>query len=726
MDNNRNKTNKLTKGNKLAILFMSLLVAVSLCVTGAVLSTDRPVSVDTPTAGEVESSTTYSNKEGDVSRTLQNGDIINYSYVNNKVYSVTLGKGTYTFEVWGAQGGSYSGSNGGKGGYTKGNYTVTGTTQLIYIVVGVQGTNGNSSNTVKAGGYNGGGQGRYYGSGGGGATHIATRSGQLSALKSYQSSVILVAGGGGGGQAGAGGYGGGGNNNGGSGTGSYGSAGVGGTSNSAGARGDFGKGGSSAAGRDGYYAGAGGGGWYGGGGATSDVSRVDDKGGGGGSGKYGTGITPVSATNGSRPGHGYARITAVSVNQAPTSKNATVATTTRGNGKNISVSVSSVAQDANSGQTIHFSAGSSNRDTMPGANQGLWVNSSTLATNYVDWDWPNNTTLRIKNFKRYPRAGVDGMSANGKLTLYCYVRDSYGTTTTRGITKIAFHITVNDQGVSIINTSNNTSGTDVTVGGNYVQYSYGSGANAYHYRLGASNNTSQTYDYQNNPGIYNKSNGKQTVFVPEPLTPARSSAGFTIYARDLYKDLDYKDLDSTYDEVGIKSVSTDSNSAYYSITYNKNTAKYGSTGLAESITIKPTSARPTRAVFAVLTITAQECESASKAVIGSNNTSLQLAFKIANTRPYFASTSTSVYNTGLAEPVITLQPGKYQDIPISSIAKDIDGNTMTYAMTNNTSSIKVPTNEFVPVTLEGNVIALQNTSNYYNQGSKTTSTPTTG
>ena len=190
MDNNRNKTNKLTKGNKLAILFMSLLVAVSLCVTGAVLSTDRPVSVDTPTAGEVESSTTYSNKEGDVSRTLQNGDIINYSYVNNKIYSVTLGKGTYDLEVWGAQGGSYSGSNGGKGGYTKGNYTVTGTTQLIYIVVGGQGTNGNSSNTVKAGGYNGGGQGRYYGSGGGGATNIATRPGKLSSLKSYKRSGL--------------------------------------------------------------------------------------------------------------------------------------------------------------------------------------------------------------------------------------------------------------------------------------------------------------------------------------------------------------------------------------------------------------------------------------------------------------------------------------------------------------------------------------------------------
>lgn len=737
MDNNRNKTNKLTKGNKLAILFMSLLVAVSLCVTGAVLSTDRPVSVDTPTAGEVESSTTYSNKEGDVSRTLQNGDIINYSYVNNKIYSVTLGKGTYDLEVWGAQGGSYSSGNGGKGGYSKGRYTVTGTTQTLYIVVGGTPTYTTSRNAYLAGGYNGGGRGRGYGQGGGGATHIATQYGLLRNISS--GNAIIVAGGGGGAQAGAGGYGAGGNNNGGTGTDRCGSPGIGGKTNGVGTAGTngtstsggysrinptsggFGYGGDAGQGSDAYGGGGGGGGWYGGGGGGSDHSLVDDSGGGGGSGYIKNGLTNTSSSNGARASHGSARITAVSVNQAPTSKNATVATTTRGNGKNISVSVSSVAQDANSGQTIHFSAGSSNRDTMPGANQGLWVNSSTLATNYVDWDWPNNTTLRIKNFKRYPRAGVDGMSANGKLTLYCYVRDSYGTTTTRGITKIAFHITVNDQGVSIINTSNNTSGTDVTVGGNYVQYSYGSGANAYHYRLGASNNTSQTYDYQNNPGIYNKSNGKQTVFVPEPLTPARSSAGFTIYARDLYKD-----LDSTYDEVGIKSVSTDSNSAYYSITYNKNTAKYGSTGLAESITIKPTSARPTRAVFAVLTITAQECESASKAVIGSNNTSLQLAFKIANTRPYFAATSTSVYNTGLSEPVITLQPGKYQDIPISSIAKDIDGNTMTYAMTNNASSIKVPTNEFVPVTLEGNAIALQNTSNYYNQGAKTTSTPTTG
>lgn len=723
--------------SKIAVTVMSFIIAVALCVTGVMLSTDKPVSVDTPSAGEVESSATYSNKEGNVSSTLQNGDILTYSYVNNKVYSITLGKGTYDLEVWGAQGGSYSSGNGGKGGYSKGRYTVTGTTQTLYIVVGGTPTYTTSRNAYLAGGYNGGGRGRGYGQGGGGATHIATQSGLLRNISS--GNAIIVAGGGGGAQAGAGGYGAGGNNKGGDGTDRCGSPGLGGQTGRGGAAGvyststsggysrisatagGFGYGGDAGQGSDGYGGGGGGGGWYGGGGGNGDYSVVDDSGGGGGSGYIKNGLTNISSSNGARTSHGYAKITAISVNQAPTSKNATVNATTRGNGKNISVSVSSVAQDANVGQHIYFSAGASNRDTMPGANQGLWVNSSTLATNYVDWEWTSNTALRIKNFKRYPRAGVDGMSANGKLTLYCYVRDDYGTTTTRGLTKIAFHITVNDQGVSIINTSNNTSGTDVTTGGNYVQYAYGSGANAYHYRLGASNNTSQTYDYQNNPGIYNTSNGKQTVFIPEPLTPARSGAGFTIYTRDLYKD-----IDSSYDVVGIKSVATDSNSAYYSIAYNKNTTTYGNTGLAESITIKPTSARPTRAIFAVLTITAQECESVSKAVIGGNNTSLQLVFKIANTRPYFASTSTSVYNTGLTEPVITLQPGKYQDIPISSIAKDIDGNTLTYAMTNNSSSIKVPTNEFVPVTLEGNAIALQNTSNYYNQGSKTSSTHMTG
>lgn len=108
--------------------------------------------------------------------------------------------GSYTLEAWGAQGGgtgqNYVGT-GGKGGYAKGTATLNSNTK-IYIYVGQQGF---SSSTGIA--FNGGGRGNpnaAYGRGqtGGGASHLATSIGLLSALSSNQSSVLLVAGGGGG------------------------------------------------------------------------------------------------------------------------------------------------------------------------------------------------------------------------------------------------------------------------------------------------------------------------------------------------------------------------------------------------------------------------------------------------------------------------------------------------------------------------------------------------
>ena len=60
-------------------------------------------------------------------------------------------------------------------------------------------------NTISNGGYNGGGSGyssynnaESFGSGGGGATHIATKSGLLSSLENSKDSILIVAGGGGG------------------------------------------------------------------------------------------------------------------------------------------------------------------------------------------------------------------------------------------------------------------------------------------------------------------------------------------------------------------------------------------------------------------------------------------------------------------------------------------------------------------------------------------------
>ena len=115
--------------------------------------------------------------------------------------------GTYKLEVWGAQGG-YAQSivyDGGKGGYAVGETQLNKDT-VLYVVVGGHGVasadKGNST-----GGYNGGGNGHgsTYGSdynfngSGGGATHIATVTGQLKDLSSNKTAVLIVAGGGGGG-----------------------------------------------------------------------------------------------------------------------------------------------------------------------------------------------------------------------------------------------------------------------------------------------------------------------------------------------------------------------------------------------------------------------------------------------------------------------------------------------------------------------------------------------
>ena len=126
--------------------------------------------------------------------------------------------GTYSLEVWGAQGGSIDSTYyGGYGAYSYGEISLD-TTETLYINVGGRGNVSNT--TVVEGGYNGGGAGTggycngyRYGASGGGATHIATTSGLLNTLENNKESILIVAGGGGGsstyGARGAGGSGGG-------------------------------------------------------------------------------------------------------------------------------------------------------------------------------------------------------------------------------------------------------------------------------------------------------------------------------------------------------------------------------------------------------------------------------------------------------------------------------------------------------------------------------------
>lgn len=278
---------------------------------------------------------------------LEAGDVFNYAYTG-AVQSVTLPKGVYKLEVWGAQGGYRSSSSyGGKGGYSVGTITLTKETN-VYVYVGGSGRTGGVS-----GGFNGGGK-KYSYYGGGGASDIRINQDSLYAR-------VIVAGGGGsdGASNKTGMYGGG--ITGGSATTGFGTGGYGGTqtgvsssswqttvhststTTQAGAYAGFGFGGNgiyrrNSAGGAAGYGGAGGGGWYGGSGSYPDGSGDDDRGGGGGSGFVWTGSNAPSgyllgsryyltnastiAGNASMPsisggtetghtGNGYARITVI-------------------------------------------------------------------------------------------------------------------------------------------------------------------------------------------------------------------------------------------------------------------------------------------------------------------------------------------------------------------------------------------------------------------------------
>lgn len=125
---------------------------------------------------------------------IKTGDVLNFGYTG-AVQSITLPKGTYKLECWGAQGGT---SCGGKGGYSVGTITLTENNTILYIYSGGQGDNGFLKEA-----FNGGGAG--YGSGastsdsntnnrggGGGGSDIRIAKDNIYAR-------VIVAGGGGGG-----------------------------------------------------------------------------------------------------------------------------------------------------------------------------------------------------------------------------------------------------------------------------------------------------------------------------------------------------------------------------------------------------------------------------------------------------------------------------------------------------------------------------------------------
>lgn len=257
--------------------------------------------------------TTYDLATGSAPTKLAVGDIINCSYCG-AVKSVTLPKGEYKLEVWGAQGGTYSSYGGGYGGYSVGTLTLSAPT-TVYCCTGGQPAQATSSTTV-AGGYNGGGSARrfYYSSTysyaqpGGGATHIALDDGLLSTFSSKYSSKLLLCAGGGGGSSSVDAkttkYGGG----------TQGASPGGnsyiGTQSSAGTGGSFGQGGNSTASTNCKYGcGGGGGGFYGGGAYTSssDSSSAIRGYNGGGSGWVNSTLLTSAGTYGYNNGSQYAR-----------------------------------------------------------------------------------------------------------------------------------------------------------------------------------------------------------------------------------------------------------------------------------------------------------------------------------------------------------------------------------------------------------------------------------
>ena len=113
--------------------------------------------------------------------------------------------GTYRLETWGAQGGNNIkyGCYGGVGSYSKGNAFLK-KSEILFINVGGNGL-GNSLHENLNGGYNGGGSATVttdtheITATGGGATHIANKSGLLSSLENNKNNILIVSGGGGGG-----------------------------------------------------------------------------------------------------------------------------------------------------------------------------------------------------------------------------------------------------------------------------------------------------------------------------------------------------------------------------------------------------------------------------------------------------------------------------------------------------------------------------------------------
>ena len=129
---------------------------------------------------------------------------VDFDYTSGEQTFTVPISGTYKLETWGAQGGDANENySGGYGGYATGEVFLS-KDSILYINVGSEGGVCTTA-TSCVGGYNGGGNAKAHtdydskAAGGGGATHIALKSGLLSSLENYKSDILIIAGAGGGG-----------------------------------------------------------------------------------------------------------------------------------------------------------------------------------------------------------------------------------------------------------------------------------------------------------------------------------------------------------------------------------------------------------------------------------------------------------------------------------------------------------------------------------------------
>ncbi len=180
--------------------------------SGVNTCSDLEYSGELPTSGSINV-----DKDGNVSGHVYYGDyefvlgdytpinsVFAFDYTGSEQSFRVSTDGYYKLEAWGAQGGDANESYlGGYGGYSTGVVRLS-KSNVLYINVGGKGESSRTKelNEVSKGGYNGGGDagsdGATFWTGGGGATHIALKSGVLSSLENNKESILIVAGGGGG------------------------------------------------------------------------------------------------------------------------------------------------------------------------------------------------------------------------------------------------------------------------------------------------------------------------------------------------------------------------------------------------------------------------------------------------------------------------------------------------------------------------------------------------